>query len=85
MGVRELRDHLSGWLEAVSAGREILITDRGKPVARIVPVGGRRKLDELIADGLVSAAERPVEPADSRSPIPVRGSVSDIVIEQRRR
>jgi prevent-host-death family protein len=85
VGVRELRDHLSAWLETVASGREITVTDRGKPVARIVPVSGRSKLDQLIAEGLVSPATRPVEPADARPPIPVRGSVSDLVIEQRKR
>jgi prevent-host-death family protein len=85
VGVRELRDHLSAWLEAVAAGREITVTDRGKPVARIVPVTGRSKLDRLIAEGLVVPASRPVEPANARPPIPVADSVSDLVIEQRTR
>ncbi|MGH2540408.1 MAG: type II toxin-antitoxin system Phd/YefM family antitoxin [Actinomycetota bacterium] len=85
VGIRELRDHLSAWLDEVASGREITVTDRGKPVARIVPVTGRSKLDQLIAEGLVSPATRPAEPADARPPIPVRGSVSDIVIEQRKR
>jgi len=85
VGVRELRDRLSTWLEAVASGREITVTDRGKPVARIVPVTGRSKLDRLIAEGLVDPASRPPEPANVRRPIPVQGSVSDLVIEQRKR
>jgi prevent-host-death family protein len=85
VGVRELRDHLSAWLEAVASGREITVTDRGRPVARIVPVTGRSRLDQLIADGLVSPATRPAESAYARPPIPVKGSVSDLVIEQRKR
>jgi prevent-host-death family protein len=85
VGIRELRDHLSAWLDEVASGREITVTDRGKPIARIVPLNGRSKLDQLIADGLVSPASRPAEPANARPPIPVEGSVSDLVIEQRRR
>lgn len=85
VGIRELRDHLSSWLDQVADGREITVTDRGRPVARIIPVTGRSRLDQLIADGLVSPATRPAEPARSRPPIPVKGSVSDLVIEQRRR
>ena len=85
VGIRELRDHLSSWLDEVTGGREITVTDRGKPVARIIPVNGRSRLDQLIADGLVSPATRSAEPARSRPPIPVKGSVSDLVIEQRRR
>ena len=85
VGIRELRDHLSGWLEAVASGREITVTDRGKPVARIVPVAGRSKLEQLIAEGRVRPPLRPAEPANARPPIPVEGSVSDLVIEQRKR
>jgi prevent-host-death family protein len=36
-GIREARQNISELIEAVRRGREILITDRGKPVARLVP------------------------------------------------
>ncbi len=36
-GIREARQNLSVLLEEVKKGREVLITDRGKPVARLVP------------------------------------------------
>jgi len=36
-GIREARQNLSGLLEEVRAGHEVVITDRGKPVARLVP------------------------------------------------
>ncbi len=36
-GIREARQNLSVLLEEVKKGREIIITDRGKPVARLVP------------------------------------------------
>jgi len=35
-GIREARQHLSALIEAVRRGHEVLITDRGKPVARLV-------------------------------------------------
>ncbi len=43
-GVREARQNLSALLDEVRKGREIVITERGRPVARLVPVdrsGGR--------------------------------------------
>ncbi len=85
VGIRELRDHLSAWLDAVSLGREITVTDRGRPVARIVPVVGGTKLERLIAEGRARPPLRPAEPSDSWPRLPVKGSVSDLVIEQRRR
>lgn len=38
-GVSELKARLSRYLAAVAAGEEVLITDRGRPVARLVGVG----------------------------------------------
>jgi prevent-host-death family protein len=36
-GIREARQNLSALIDEVRKGREITITDRGKPVARLVP------------------------------------------------
>lgn len=36
-GIREARQDLSALIEDVKKGREIVITDRGRPVARLVP------------------------------------------------
>lgn len=35
VSVRELRDHLSKYLQRVRAGEDILVTARGEPVARL--------------------------------------------------
>ena len=36
-GIREARQNLSALLEEVRKGREVVITDHGRPVARLVP------------------------------------------------
>jgi prevent-host-death family protein len=36
--IAELKDHLSQHLRAVEAGDEVIVTDRQRPIARIVPV-----------------------------------------------
>ena len=41
-GVREARQNLSALLDEVRKGREIVITERGRPVARLVPPGRPR-------------------------------------------
>lgn len=38
IGVRELRQHASRYLARVKRGEVIEVTDRGKPIARLVPV-----------------------------------------------
>ena len=50
-GIREARQNLSALLEEVKKGREITITDRGRPVARLVPppAAAERGLPNLAA------------------------------------
>ena len=36
-GIREARQNLSSLIDEVRKGHEVTITDRGKPVARLVP------------------------------------------------
>ena len=38
IGVRELRQHASRYLARVAAGEDFLVTDRGRPVAHLIPV-----------------------------------------------
>jgi prevent-host-death family protein len=46
-GVREARQDLTSLLEDVGKGREVTITDRGRPVARLVPVSVRQPFPDL--------------------------------------
>jgi prevent-host-death family protein len=46
-GVREARHDFASLLDDVRKGREILITDRGTPVARLVPVRPQRAFPDL--------------------------------------
>ncbi len=39
IGVRELRQHASRYLARVAGGETLEVTDRGRPVALLVPVG----------------------------------------------
>ena len=60
--IGELKAQLSAYLQRVQDGEEVLVCDRSKPVARIVPVGMNERSDRerrLIARGiLVPAAEK---------------------------
>ena len=55
--VSELKARLSEFLVQVGAGSEVLITDRGKPVARLVPISGasrgKESLSVLEKQGLI--------------------------------
>ena len=82
-GVRELRDHLSRYLSIVRDGQEVTVTDHGTAVARLVPLDRPRPLDRLIAEGLVEPATSTKRSRTSPSITP-KGTVSDLVAEQRR-
>ena len=53
MGIRELKQNPTGIVSRVKAGEQIIITERGMPVAKIVPIG-LSPLQEMIASGKVS-------------------------------
>lgn len=86
IGVRELRDGLSKHLHAVREGQEIVVTDHGKPVARLVPYDQPSPLDRLIADGLVTPPKDPRPSGKLPEPIDLGPGVnlSELVIEMRR-
>jgi prevent-host-death family protein len=83
VGIRDFRNELSRWLEVVKGGRDVVITDRGRPVARLIPATSSKPLDRLIAMGLVRPPTSPKTPIDPSRRVPVKGSVSEIVSDQR--
>lgn len=82
IGVRELRDHLSQHLAEVRSGHTVTVTDHGRPIARIVPVDVLSPLERLRQQGAVRPASQRKMPVPE--PIPVAGSVSDLIDEHRR-
>ncbi len=85
VGVRELRAHLSRWLEAVREGREVVVTDRGKPVARLTPFPEEDDwLDRMVVAGLATKGTRPRTPVEPDDLIPAEGSITELLIAQRR-
>jgi antitoxin (DNA-binding transcriptional repressor) of toxin-antitoxin stability system len=82
VGVRELHDRLSEYLEKVEEGTELIVTRRGKRIARLSRVEGPSPLEDLERRGLVHWPTKPRKPR--KATIKSRGSVSDLVAEQRR-
>ena len=48
--VSKLKAYLSDYLSQVKAGTEVLITDRGKPVARLVPISRKKAAGESLTE-----------------------------------
>ena len=90
VSVSKLKSSLSEFLSGVREGKEVLVTDRGIPVAKLVPVtlgrDSNEGLAELIRAGIVRAPK-------SRKPFKVQepsvkdaaGRIVDFVLEERER
>jgi prevent-host-death family protein len=65
VGIRELKNRLTSYLKLVKEDQEVVVTDRGKPVAIIQPIGGagtprsrEAKLAALAARGVLTLPQR---------------------------
>jgi prevent-host-death family protein len=66
IGVRELNQQTSRVIERVKQGHVVEVTERGRPVARLVPVGpASGVLDRLVREGRAIAPH-----ADRQVPMP---------------
>ena len=87
VGVRDLKANLTRHLERVRAGARLLVTDRGRAIATIIPVApptDQAWLHRLVAEGKVHWNGQ-------KSNVPTRGVrqkpgklASDLVLEDRR-
>lgn len=90
VGSREFKNRLGQYLAAVRKGQSLLITDRGRPVAKVSPPDAeetaadplRARLLELEAQGLIRLAKQPLGPFKA---VRSRGKLaSEMLLEDRR-
>jgi prevent-host-death family protein len=85
VGVSELRANLSAWLDRARGGEQIVVTDRGIPVARLLGMSATATLERLAAEGIIGRPERTQRPtASGRARPGARRSLAELVAEQRR-
>jgi prevent-host-death family protein len=64
VAVGELKAKLSEYLRLVKGGRELLVTERGRPIARLAPIGDEvrndRRVEALVAAGTARPPLRPL-------------------------
>ena len=60
LALSELRTNLSHSISRVREGNTLVITDRGRPVARLVPIGDSHSVEGLIAAGELTPARENV-------------------------
>jgi prevent-host-death family protein len=91
-GVAELKARLSRYLESVKGGEEVTVTDRGRPVARLIPLdpsgSGDERLGELARQGLVRLPRSPIAPEKilaRQRPEDPEGRTLDALLDERGR
>lgn len=64
VGIRELKAHLSEYVDKASRGEDITVTARGKPVAQLVGLEKTSRLDNGIEEGWITPpSQRGLGPA----------------------
>lgn len=71
VGIKELRDGLSRYIEEVrETGQQVIVTDRGKPVVKLVPLESwDERYARMVASGAITPASKPRQHAVPRPTI----------------
>ena len=89
LGLREANQRFSKAIKAVRAGKEVVLTERGHPIAMIKPLKAEdaqeATLRAMVDEGLIApAARKGPMPTPSWRPVKVKGKpLSRTVIEDR--
>lgn len=74
IGLKTLKNKLSEYVRLAAAGETVVVTDRGRAVAEIVPHKPERGLTPFqergVREGWLTPAKRPFPPLPPRNPIP---------------
>lgn len=80
-----MRDHLNRYVDDAGNGHSTVITVRGRPVARLVPIDAPADpYEDLRRRGILTEPTKPKSRQLGRKRIKAKGTVSDLVKEQRR-
>jgi prevent-host-death family protein len=72
VGLKILKNKLSEYVRLAAAGETVVITDRNRAVAEIVPIRRQEEsfVERGVREGWLSPAKRPFQPLPPRRPIP---------------
>jgi len=85
IGIRELKSTLSQCVREVKAGQTLIVTEHGRPVARIIPDTAtvRKRLEALMKAGGVLWSGRRLGPTRPAARARGKRTVADLVSENR--
>lgn len=87
LGLREANQHFSKAIKAVRAGKEVILTERGRPIAVIKPIREEHEQDAVLKNmadqGLITLPSRK-GPLPRFEPIRIKGKpLSETILEDR--
>ena len=89
MGLTEAKQNFSKAINAVRAGKDVVLTERGKPIAVIKPLklekGVNSILRQLEDEGVLRRGPKSGKPMPAwRAPVPIKGkSIAKTISEER--
>lgn len=85
VGIRELKARLSSYVRQAKSGASVIITDRGEPVARLVPMGRslEDRMEDLVEAGLITWNGKSLARIAPAAHTHGQRSVADLLLEDR--
>ncbi len=84
VAIRQLKAKLPENVERAASGEIVIITNRGQPVAQLVPIHGRGNIERGLAEGWITRdGNRPPKPFEPVPPRPGTSSTLEILRQDR--
>jgi prevent-host-death family protein len=85
VGTRELKSKLSEYLRRVKAGETITVTEHGKTIGQIIPIGPSilEKMNAMKVSGRAEWNGEKLKPYKTRAVNKNKRQLSDLVVEER--
>lgn len=85
VGIRELKARLSSYVRQAKSGASVVITERGTPVARIVPIGRslESRMEDLVEAGLITWSGKKLSRIAPVARTQGEQTVADLLLEDR--
>lgn len=82
VGIRDLKAKLSLYVSEAAGGATIVITDRGKPVARLTAIDSQSHFERGLDEGWIEPARR--TKLSAATPVAATASIAEVLDEDRR-
>lgn len=84
VAITEFRAAMRAYVDRARGGEDVVLTERGLPVARLVAIDAAPLLEQLEREGVITAASAPRPRAAGTARAQATGPVADLVSEHRR-